>query len=365
MVSNMPDFKARNLIIAKALFFCGCMSTVGWGRFQNIFYLQSGLTASQVGTLKSIGLTLKFIGEPLWVMIADLTDQKMVFTISILIQILTMEMLRMSSLSFSSLMFIRILRTATTPSSTFTTAVSFVLTNGTQEGYGHQRMYGSVAWGVGAFLAGYLIDQFGFGAMFLYTYFFNISNLVMVYACVPSLSRKQFGTSSMLPPKDFPNSTKEYPIHTKRHQVESQDGAVSKSASSDFSRASAIDSPGVEDKLDKKISSIRQYLVEFSSFFKNPCCRAILLTAAFYGTVMMVPDVFLYISLEKDFSVSRSFSGLCTTISAFSDIPIFWFSDQLLKTYGHHAIMLTAQVVCIVRLLVILSVFTRLSSLFN
>ena len=39
----------QNLLFAKALFFTANLSSVGWTRYQNNFYLDEGLTPLQIG----------------------------------------------------------------------------------------------------------------------------------------------------------------------------------------------------------------------------------------------------------------------------------------------------------------------------
>ena len=53
---------SKNLISAKVLFFTTAMCGVGWSRFQNNFYLDNGLSSTEIGTLKSVGLLLKIAG---------------------------------------------------------------------------------------------------------------------------------------------------------------------------------------------------------------------------------------------------------------------------------------------------------------
>lgn len=155
------QLQRQNLIAAKALFFMTAMCGVGWSKFQNNFYLDNGLSSREIGTLKSVGLILKMAGsfnrrsfglcnaffyglipsshissgEPFWSMIADLTDQKLVFVLCMVMQIVTMEILRVSTpLTYSLIFFVKVLRTTTAPSSTLTTTASFKLTEGTKEG---------------------------------------------------------------------------------------------------------------------------------------------------------------------------------------------------------------------------------------
>lgn len=56
--ANNDDIKTmkqrKNLLIAKSLFFSTSMSNVGWSRFQNNFYLDQGLSSTEIG--KSLSL---------------------------------------------------------------------------------------------------------------------------------------------------------------------------------------------------------------------------------------------------------------------------------------------------------------------
>jgi hypothetical protein len=126
-----------NLVVAKALFFSTAMSSVGWQRFQNNFYLDKGFTSYEIGTLKSFGLLFKFVGEPFWCFVADLTDPKIVFILSILTSIVSMELLRLANpLTYGRVLFVKAIRTVTAPAATLTTAASFKLTEGTNEDTG-------------------------------------------------------------------------------------------------------------------------------------------------------------------------------------------------------------------------------------
>jgi hypothetical protein len=134
--NNINDInQTTKLRIAKLLFFTTAMSTVGWNRFQNNFYIDVGLSTAEIGGLKSIGLCLKFIGEPIMCLIADMTDPKIIFAICMCTQIFSMELLRtIKPLTYNYILFIKILRTTTTPSTTLTTTASFYLIEGTNEG---------------------------------------------------------------------------------------------------------------------------------------------------------------------------------------------------------------------------------------
>ena len=315
MSAKQDELSFRNLIIAKMLFFCGSMGGVGWSRFQNIFYLEHGMNASQIGMLKSIGLILKIVGEPFWCIVADITDShKVLFTICILMQISTLEMMRWIPINFESIMVMKILRTTTAPSGTFTTTACFALTKGTKEGYGQQRMFGALAWGGGALIVGALVDWQGMDIIFWYTNAFNLTTLLLVLLGVPA--------------------------HLfRRDQAPSGSG-------SDLRADGEGGCPGLRRQVPAPgpgfTASARRYLAELRRFIRHRPCRALLLYALLYGVAMTVPDTFLYVSLERDFHASRTFSGLCTLLSTLSELPVFWYADRILRRCGHRHAMMVA-----------------------
>jgi len=162
--------KARGLALAKILYFSTSMGNVAWNRFQNLFFLSKGIHPHQIGQLKSLGLALKLFGEPLFCFVADCTDPKFVFVICLLTQLLSMEILRnVVPLTLAVICYVKIIRIATAPATTLTAMASFKLTEGTKEGFGQQRMFGSLAWGSGAWIVGSLIDAFGMPSIFYFT----------------------------------------------------------------------------------------------------------------------------------------------------------------------------------------------------
>lgn len=171
-----------NLLKAKALFFVVTLSIVGWTRFQNSFYIDNGLSNTEIGTLKSVGLICKLVGEPLLCMAADITGHREMFLFCIFFNAISIEVLRLSSpLSFGTVLAVKVLRTFAAPTSTLTTTTTMALVEGSKQGYGEQRAFGSLGWGVGALLSGALIDLAGMDALFFYTYVLCGANFLIVY----------------------------------------------------------------------------------------------------------------------------------------------------------------------------------------
>ena len=258
-------------------------------------------------SLKSIGLILKVFGEPFWSLVADMTDPKAVYILSSLVNVFTLEILRTTDpLTVSFVFYVKIFRTITSCSGNIITAASMQLTEGTDEGYGRQRMFGAIAWGVGAYVAGGLIDNFGMKSLFYYTYFLIALNGLLVVVGVPSKSASSWN------------------VYSKDVSIWSQ-----------FSH------------------STLQLYRELKHFFSNGPCRVVLMTSIAYGVAMTVPDTFIFLSLESDFHASRTFAGWLTIVSICSEIPIFWYSEQIISSLGVFRMILLAMGTCILRLLIL------------
>jgi predicted MFS family arabinose efflux permease len=396
-----------NLLVAKALFFSTAMSSVGWQRFQNNFYLDKGFTSYEIGQLKSFGLLFKFIGEPFWCFVADLTDPKIVFILSILTSVLSMEMLRVANpLTYNRVLFVKALRTITAPAATLTTAASFKLTEGTNEGYGRQRMFGSLAWGSGAFISGILIDSFGMTALFLYTYLFIAVNFCCVMYGMPASSKPQLAPgelhahasphtsplpghhqnlslslaiidhdsevgnnsigssgngsvhSSGLRHVHVPPSPTTYSPSTQSHHQQShQQSHHHPTPSPPFPGINGVKVSNMFGYLSlsssKICSSLATYFHDMKTFYSVSAARVLLLNTFVYGLVMTIIDTFMYVSLEKDFGASRTFSGACTAASILSCLPVFYYSEHLLVKHGHFRLIHIAQWTCVIRLLLL------------
>jgi predicted MFS family arabinose efflux permease len=171
-------------------------------------------------------------------------------------------------------------------------------------------MFGSLAWGSGAFISGILIDSYGMDSVFFYTYFFVMINFFCIMIGLPNK-----GT---------------------------QKPTLSHSKSDEISQTVSMNTPMRNDLLS--------YISEMRQFFQSPPCRALLINIFGFGMAMTVPDTFLFISLEKDFHASRTYSGLCTATSIVACIPLFYYSESLLVKYGHFRMIMVAEYSCVIRL---------------
>lgn len=64
--------------------------------------------------------------------------------------------------------------------------------------YGSQRLWGSVAWGLGSFLVGSAIDHWGYDGIFYWTYGFSAA-LLLLLACQPASRGSRHGHNGARP----------------------------------------------------------------------------------------------------------------------------------------------------------------------
>eukprot|EP01047_Picozoa_sp_COSAG01_P063294 COSAG01_NODE_8177_length_2890_cov_1.147976_4_plen_246_part_01 len=84
---------------------------------------------------------------------------------------------------FGFLLLLKALRSGANATGTLVDVVTLRIVSGTGENYGKQRLWTSVAWGVGSVAAGYAIDAYGFDAIFVWYYAFTGLTLVLLLAC--------------------------------------------------------------------------------------------------------------------------------------------------------------------------------------
>lgn len=323
------------------------------------------MTSYQIGLLKSIGLLCKFFAEPILCLLADISSEKLVFAVCILLQMVTMEIFRLvQPLTFGIILTIKMLRMSAAPSSTFTSSFALKVTEGSSEGYGQQRVFGSIAWGLGAIVAGYLIDSFGMHALFYYSHFFNSLSFFIIVTAMPdkktvhkhTTNNNSQSNHSNSPVQSIADENQGLLAFSTPEKDRTRDQSINIGTSP--SKVSPHSSPLKQMSSPSMFSPSRLYdlicksttIANFSKFFENSNSRILLINTFWHGLAMCVGETFLYISIEKDFAASRTYSGLCTTISILACIPLFWFSDNLVKRFGHKSMITVSQLSCALRL---------------
>jgi MFS_1 like family len=230
-------------------------------------------------------------------------------------------------------------------------------------GYGQQRMFGSLAWGGGALITGFLIDTYGMNALFYYTYFFNLVSLTFVVIGLPGTKRAATDTATLVLDSEG--------IDKDDLMVEEQGGEENPLLSVDANqqlaenmmrRSRSLEGATGDENQNQFQNNLKHdkhsqgrkvvsYMRELYAFMCNPPCRSIIFNSFFYGIVMTIPDTFLFVSLERDFRATRTYSGMVTTASIMACLPLFWFSGPLIARQGHFNLIFLSESSCVLRLL--------------
>ena len=369
---QIPGHERQRLLNAKVLQYTAALSQVAWTRFQNNFYLERGFSLSLVGSLKGIGLLMKLLGEPIFSVLADVTEPRYVYTGCMIFGTMALEILRVSKpLDFSVVLWVKLLRIAVSPVMTLVTTASLALVEGSKEGYGNQRAFGSLAWGTGAFIAGWAIDRFGIDAVFYMTYMCNfvcilvVLNINVLPAQMPLIAKTNPKVETVN--QRMPNGLtvmEDSLEQASEASLDNEDGSNSSGSSinnnSDSSGGSSSDGvrwcafpTPLATKCGSSFEGMMLYGEQYRGFIGSGAIKTLLFNVLAYGTIMQVHDTFIYLLLERDFHASRTFSGLLTTVAVLSTLPLFWYADSLIKNYGHYRMILVSQTTCLLRLLIV------------
>lgn len=306
------------LLAPKLLAFLLALSGVGWNRFSVFLFLNNGMTASQVGNLKTLGFICKIFAQPLWGVVADSTSLQMSLILSLVLCTVTLEAVRLALVYNAPFLMFVVLRSVRSASNGLSPIADAILVKSAKvknEGYGKQKLFSSLGWGVGAFLYGWIVDIFGLSSIFYSTYVFCMLCVVVVLSM------------------DY--------VGSKYDKTNSGGGSISESSGAYSSHS----------QTRKKNQSPSLVLQNAYTLLKQPGVLFFATQFFIFGFVMVLADCILYMQLEQEFSVSRKFNGLTTLISTLSALPTYWFSEKLLNARGALYMLRTAQKIAMLRFL--------------
>ena len=170
--------------VAKMLSFAQGTSQVAWNQFSQLWMISAGFTPTQAGTLKTVSMLAKSLAQPGWAAAVDLrflgrlhpslerASPHAAVILSTGFSLVIMEVLRRfgPQWDFWSVLALRMVGSALSGGTNLIDAMVAQLSYGSKEGYGRQRMWSSVATGSMSLWVGGLIDRYGLGFVFAYTY---------------------------------------------------------------------------------------------------------------------------------------------------------------------------------------------------
>ena len=303
----------NHLKLTKLAVFLHTASIAGWNRFVSPILLSSGFTPIQIGKIKLASQVAKIISQPIWGVLSDVYDPLNVITISTFLGAITLTRVRIAidARNFTQLTTWRIVRSASTAASPALDALVLRLVENTSEGYGRQRLWGSVAWGLSSLFAGTIIDRFGEGSIFTYTYL--TSGLLLVFFVMLGRILPRKGRVGQSPQKK-----------------ETQDSS---------------------DGIRRRRRSRMCTTIKEASKSPNSIPIGIILMHSFiYGIIMILFDSILMLQLERDFGISRSVQGVFTAVSILSTLPVYHYSNEFKDRIGHVGMIQTSIIISVIRL---------------
>jgi len=300
----------RRLYVAKVLSFSSGASMVAWNKFSTLWLLSIGLTPATTGLLKSAGLVAKTVSQPAWAAIADMKLMGRInpawahlssHWLAILTTIASMVFLEIfhqlaATMPLTILIVARLGWSITNSAGLLVDVMVARLSYKSKEGYGKQRLWGAVAWGGMSLLCGMMIDVGGLEMVFTYTW---VARLLLIVCLLWAMREERDGGEA----------------HVHDHGAKK---------------------PAHVMGLSEYVSSLRKVVVE------KPLLGYVYLSNLVLGFVMVIPEQVLSMQMERDFGMSRTMNGFTATLSIVVSVPCFWFSEGLMASYGHFALILAA-----------------------
>eukprot|EP01060_Flectonema_neradi_P002644 TRINITY_DN1167_c4_g1_i1.p1 TRINITY_DN1167_c4_g1~~TRINITY_DN1167_c4_g1_i1.p1 ORF type:complete len:450 (+),score=28.81 TRINITY_DN1167_c4_g1_i1:118-1467(+) len=190
--------------LAKAMYFINTVAAIPWGRYKVVYFYRLGLNATQIGFLRGATHTAKLVAWPLWGAICDyIKDIRSALIGSLISATVALELLRwcgaQHEVGFATVLILAILRSSMNAEWPLVDAATIALvqrheqqhqesgsSSTNSEGYGKQRLWAALAWGVASLYVGVCIDRYGIQTVFLLTYAAVFLEIIIILKWLPS-----------------------------------------------------------------------------------------------------------------------------------------------------------------------------------
>ena len=158
--ANLRTCRITNSTFASSLQFTSCMGNGPWSKFSSLYFIENGVTPSQLAIINSVQSITKLIGYPTFGMIADyFNNAKALLLLSLVMSNLILLLFYFPSTksvifaNFALLVFVRGLRSYFNCIWSLIDAVTMKVVRDKKD-YGKHRLFGSLAWGLNGMIAG-------------------------------------------------------------------------------------------------------------------------------------------------------------------------------------------------------------------
>ena len=304
-----------NEIIVSILQFTGTASNIAWGRYQQIYLLNQGLSVTEIAIITPFRVIFKSLGYAFWSYMVDITNKfKLVYTISagISFGILLLFFIDIfKSVLFNSKYFIlfniiRCLRSFCNASWVLIDAISMELIKD-KKSFGQHKLFASFAWGICSLIVGYMIDYFGYNSIIIYQFIGFIFIALFVNTLIPDqISSDMLSDNETRIDNNDPQRNNDY-------------------------------------------YTVLKY--RFTAIKNDSNFMFCLVLIFVYHCAFVISNYITYIQYKKDFNVHVSYIGRFMFISAASEYPLLFFSKNILNNFNPNKILLFSHIILCIRLI--------------
>jgi predicted MFS family arabinose efflux permease len=327
----MLDFSWPNLmLLLKCLYFLQAASSVTMTYITLFYYQELQLSKDTVGIIQSIMPLVSLFSIPIQMYLLEINNwaiKRSLMGISLIglliwsLNLITIELDRNFLIPF---LIVISVGTACSLSSggSLLDSLTFLLLDD-PELYGQQRLYASLSWGLSSLFTGFMIDLTGDMNFQFYIFWLCLGPFIMLLSTV-NLNEDEkdniFSSSGI----DV-DSIGPIPIHSSNQTLTDETHSL------------------LPHEVQKEDSRLLKEIAK-------PKTIAFFSTVVLLGLVFNVIQTYLFIYLTNTWKASTLLCGLTTPFSIAFELPLFYYSDKVMKAMGKRNMILAAHFLLLVRL---------------
>ena len=354
---QQPDKKHINLL--RSLYFLGGISGATWGRFSTIFFNQIlHLTPSQIGLIEATMPATRLIFTPIWGIIADVFHaKKEVYLITSFIasSILLLQAFPTIASGFLPVLFINAGLSCFVASGVLDAYTLEYLAKFDQtRRYGTIRLWTAISWGIGNVVMGYITDHYAFFYNFVIFGAFAIIRMLSTWYVIPSERKETMCRCCNYNNNNNNNNNNNDDTLQEQKYDALQDqlltGVVNEGSKRQIEEYNTIDNNNRNgSNTDKDTKASRSSKEELFAVLLAPSFLFFLFEVAIIGAGIGVVERLLFIYLQSDLQASTFLCGLTVLVNVIFELPIFIYTDVLLKRLGHDGMFIFAMFFYVIR----------------
>jgi MFS family permease len=343
--------KPRTLFFIEFMLFSSINS-----RFNSLLFLELGLNTSEIGIILAIYSIFAILAGPVWTLLADKLENPplilLICSVGATISFLSYSFARV----FSHFLLVRcIFSIFFPPIASLMDAIGLnAFTNENddisvkQAAYGRERLWGAISWALTHIMLGILMDLLQATSTILYV-FSVINSCLFITILMYTMKQRNGagGNNDMNRNETNGNNTAVVEKNLTMKDHEDQD--------TDIDTVVLINkNVGSNDNSSDEEITNRNNNVEMLQAMKIIFCRNIysvifFIDVTILGMATSLVEGLVFIFFVNDLHASKSLCGISVLITVLFEIPIFYYSDYIVKFFPNHVLMGIAHVAYVIR----------------